>query len=100
MSTDNPISKFKKNLDVFMVTWVEFTATKSRCIKLREKRINDFFKKLPMPIGLPPETTDDQMKKIMLKMGIKCDDGYIYIFGLSLKEPYRLRRHLYSNSLK
>jgi hypothetical protein len=59
MSDDNPISKFKKNLDVFMVTWVDFTATKSRCIKLREKRLNDFFMKLPMPIGLPTDTTED-----------------------------------------
>ena len=53
MSKDNPISKFKRNHDVFMVTWVEFTATRSRCIRLREKRLNDFFRKLPLPIGLP-----------------------------------------------
>jgi len=38
MATDNPITKFKKNLEVFMATWVDFTATKSRCIKLREKK--------------------------------------------------------------
>ena len=25
MSEDNPITKFKKNLDVFMVTWIHFT---------------------------------------------------------------------------
>ena len=59
ISTDNPITKFKKNLDVFMITWVEFTATRSRCVKLREKRLNEFFKKLPMPIGLPQDTSDD-----------------------------------------
>jgi hypothetical protein len=59
MATDNPITKFKKNLEVFMATWVDFTATKSRCIKLREKRLIDFFKKLPMPIGLPADTTDE-----------------------------------------
>jgi len=53
ISKDNPIIKFKKNLDVFMVVWVDFTATRSRCIKLREKRLNEFFKKLPLPIGLP-----------------------------------------------
>lgn len=28
MAEDNPITKFKKNLDVFMVTWVDFTATR------------------------------------------------------------------------
>jgi hypothetical protein len=37
MAEDNPITKFKKNLDVFMVTWVDFTATKYRCYKLKEK---------------------------------------------------------------
>jgi len=78
ISGDNPITKYKKNLDVFMEKWVEFTATRSRCVKLREKRLNEFFKKLPMPIGLPQDTTEDQMKKIILKMGIKCDDGYVY----------------------
>lgn len=91
MATDNPITKFKKNLEVFMATWVDFTATKSRCIKLREKRLIDFFKKLPMPIGLPSDTTDEQMKKIMLKMGIKCDDGYVYFNELL----YRCMRRRY-----
>jgi hypothetical protein len=37
MATDNPIKKFKKNLDIFMVTWIEFTVKQYRCIKLREK---------------------------------------------------------------
>jgi hypothetical protein len=59
MADDNPITKFKRNLDAFMITWVDFTATRSRCIKLREKRLYEFFKKLPMPIGLPIETTED-----------------------------------------
>ena len=93
MAEDNPITKFKRNLDVFMVTWVDFTATRSRCVKLREKRLNDFIRKLPMPIGLPPDTSDDQMKKIMLKMGIKCDDGYIYFNELL----YRCMRRLYGS---
>ena len=42
MAVDNPITKFKKNLEVFMVTWVEFTATKYRCLRLREKKLKDF----------------------------------------------------------
>ncbi len=59
MAVDNPITKFKKNLEVFMVTWVEFTATKYRCLRLREKKLKDFFKRLPAPIGLPLDTTDE-----------------------------------------
>ena len=93
ISADNPILKYSKNKDAFLKTWVDFTATKSRCVKLREKRLNDFFRKLPLPVGLPPETTEDQMKKIMLKMGIKCDDGYIYFNELL----YRCMRRLYGN---
>jgi len=93
MAVDNPITKFKKNLDVFMITWVDFTATKSRCVKLREKRLNDFFKKLPMPIGFPLDTPEDVMKKAMLKMGIKCDDGYIYFNELL----YRCMRRQYGS---
>lgn len=53
----------------------------------------DFFKALPMPFGLPPETTDDQMKKIMLKMGIRSDDGYIYFNELL----YRCMRRMYGS---
>lgn len=93
MSEDNPITKFKKNLDVFMVTWIHFTVQKYRCLKLREKRLNDFFKQLPMPLGLPQETTDDQLKKVMLKMGIRCDDGYVYFNELL----YRCMRRQYGN---
>jgi hypothetical protein len=93
MNEDNPISKFKTNLDAFMGTWVNYTATKSRCIKLREKTLSKFFKDLPMPIGLPEETTEEQMKKIMLKMGIKCDDGYVYFNELL----YRCMRRRYGS---
>lgn len=93
MAEDNPIKKFKKNLEAFMGTWVEFTATKSRCVKLREKYLNKFFKQLPLPIGLPSDTTEDQMKKIMLKMGIKCDDGYVYFNELL----YRCMRRRYGS---
>jgi hypothetical protein len=56
MAVDNPIVKFKKSLTAFMVIWVEFTATKQRCIKLREKKLISFFKRLPAPIGLPADT--------------------------------------------
>lgn len=93
MSEDNPIIKFKKNLDLFMETWVEFTAKRYRCVKIREKSLNDFFKKLPPPIGLPDDTSDAELKKVMLKMGIRCDDGYIYFNELL----YRCMRRQYGN---
>jgi hypothetical protein len=55
---DNAIKKYTRNLEIFMKTWIDFTM-KYRCIKMREKQLNDFFKKLPVPVGLPPETSDD-----------------------------------------
>ena len=42
-----------------MVTWITFTQAKYRCLKLREKQLNQFFKELPMPLGLPFDTPDD-----------------------------------------
>lgn len=93
MSDDNPIKKFSKSLNVFMETWIFFTQTRYRCLKLREKKLNDFFKELPMPLGLPADTPDDQMKKVMLKMGIRCDDGYVYFNELL----YRCMRRQYGN---
>lgn len=31
-----------------------------------------------MPIGMSEGTSDAELKKTMLKMGIRCDDGYVY----------------------
>lgn len=78
VSTDNPIQKFKINSEIFMKVWIEFTAKRYKCVKIREKQLNNFFKKLPPPIGLTDDTSDAELKKAMLKMGIRCDDGYIY----------------------
>jgi len=38
-------------------------------------------------------TTEDEIKKRMLKMGIRCDDGYIYFNELL----YRCMRSKYCN---
>ena len=46
-----------------------------------------------MPLGLPADTPDDQMKKILLKMAVRCDDGYIYFNELL----YRCMRRLYGS---
>ena len=37
VNEDNPIKKFSKNLDLFMKTWIFYTVSKYRCIKMREK---------------------------------------------------------------
>ena len=66
---------------------------KYRGIKMREKQLFDFFRKLKLPLGLPEETTDNTVKKIVLKMGIRSDGGYIY-FNEML---YRCMRRQFGN---
>jgi hypothetical protein len=93
VSDDNPINKFKENKETFMKVWVDYTSVQYRCVKIREKKLYEFFKKLPPPIGLPSDTPDGEMKKTMIKMGIRCDDGYIYFNELL----YRCMRRAYGN---
>lgn len=52
-----------------------------------------FFKELPSPLGMSDISTEDEIKKRMLKMGIRCDDGYIYFNELL----YRCMRAKYCN---
>lgn len=66
---------------------------KYKCVKMREKQLFDFFRKLPTPIGLPQEMTDNDIRKVMLKMGIRSDNGYVY-FNEFL---YRCMRRQYGN---
>ena len=60
---------------------------------MREKELIHFFKILPPPIGLPPNTNDNDVKKIMMKMGIRSDDGFVYFNELL----YRFMRRQYGN---
>ena len=60
---------------------------------MREKELIQFFKVLPPPIGLPHDTNEKSVKKIMLRMGIRSDDGFVYFNELL----YRCMRRLYGN---
>ena len=66
---------------------------KHRGVKMREKYLSEFFKTLPPPIGLPTDTSDNSIKKIMLKMGIRSDNGFVYFNELL----YRCMRRQYGN---
>ena len=57
VSDDNPIQKFKKNLEIFQEVWIEMTS-KHAHVKIKEKSLNQFFRKLPLPIGFPPEVDE------------------------------------------
>jgi len=90
VSEDNPIQKFKNNLVLFEKVWIEFTE-KHHHVKIKEKLLPQFFKKLPLPIGIPEDTPEPEFKKQMLKMGIRGEEGYIYFNELL----YRCMRRQY-----
>lgn len=43
VSDDNPLQKFKDNLDTFQETWSELTQ-KQKCRRIRERDLYKFFK--------------------------------------------------------
>jgi len=95
MSEDNPIEKFKRTYDIFLLQWMQMTM-KYRGVKMREKQLFDFFRKLKPPLGLPDEDTDSHrntIKRIVLKMGIRSDGGYIYYNEML----YRCMRRQFGN---
>ena len=92
VSEDNPIQKFKNNLVLFEKTWIEFTK-KHEHIRIKERDLNTFFRKLPPPIGLPEETEENELKRQLLKMGIRSEDGFIYFNELL----YRCMRRVYGH---
>lgn len=97
VAEDNPIKTFKTAFDVFHEVWVKYTQ-RFRCVKIKEKQLVDFFGDLPAPMGMKTPNEDDRMsdselKKLMLKMGIRTEDGWIYFNELL----YRCMRRMYGN---
>ena len=96
MNEDNPISAFSKDFDLFHSVWIVETERFS-CIKIKEKALLKFFKKLDAPLGFKTiENTfpfDSEMKKTILKMGIRSEDGWIYFNELL----YRSLRKVHGN---
>lgn len=80
-----------------MAVWKEFTQKKYDCFKIKEKQLESFFRKLGQDnesLGFSIEQYDNgEMKKNLLKMAIKPENGYIY-FNEML---YRCMRRKYGN---
>lgn len=80
-----------------MKIWKEFTQKKYNCFKIKEKQLEKFFRKLGEEnetLGFREIDYDDgEMKKNLLKMAIKTDNGYIF-FNEML---YRCMRRKYGN---
>jgi hypothetical protein len=102
VAEDNPIKTFTKNFDQFHEVWVNYTQ-RFKCVKMRERDCVDFFQDLARPMGfMNPAAHEDavaeitsiqDVKKEVLKLGIRKENGYIY-FNEML---YRCMRRVYGN---
>lgn len=97
---DNMIVLFKRDLDSFMRVWKAETQERYRCLKIKEKQLPKFFRRLgedgdkATSLGFGPDHYEPgELKKQMLKMAIKSDNGYVYFNELL----YRCMRRKYGN---
>lgn len=97
---DNVIAHFKNDLSSFMKVWKKFTQDRYNCAKIKESMLTNFFKELgefgskEESLGFSEEFYDTgELKKNLLKMGIKSNQGFIYFNELL----YRCMRRKYGN---
>jgi len=97
---DNVIAHFKSDLSSFMKVWKKFTQDRYNCAKIKESMLTNFFKELgefgskEESLGFSEEFFDTgELKKNLLKMGIKSNQGFIYFNELL----YRCMRRKYGN---
>jgi hypothetical protein len=96
LDDDGPLKRFKADLTVFVESWCDATE-KYHCIKIKEnKQFSQFMQRLPKTLRsrdkndeLPGQ--EESIDKIMLKMGIRSHNGFIYFNELL----YRLMRYKY-----
>lgn len=95
----NVISMFKCDRDIFMQVWKKFTQDKYNCLKIKENKLPLFLRELgelennqDHTMGFSHEFYDDgELKKALLKMGVKSENGSIYFNELL----YRCMRRKY-----
>lgn len=94
------ISMFKIDLANFMTVWKKYTQKKFRCKKIKESQLPKFFRELGLKgdqatsLGFSTEFySEAELKKNILKMGIKSDQGSVYFNELL----YRCMRRRYGN---
>jgi len=91
------LALFKDDSISFMKIWKELTQDRYSCLKMKENQLTSFFRKLgdeSESLGFQVGQYDDgELKKQLLKMAIKSDNGYIF-FNEML---YRCMRRKYGN---
>jgi hypothetical protein len=77
---ENMITKFKGDLNNFLKVWKKFTQRKYRCKKIKESQLQKFFRDLgesgdiDTNLGFHKDYYNEgELKKNLLKMGIKSD---------------------------
>ena len=85
---------FEKDFHDFENAWKDFT-DRYQCIKMKTKHMPEFFMKLPLDmqgkIGFKEKSKQEEQARVILKMGINVDDGFVY-FNEML---YRIMRAQY-----
>lgn len=94
---DNMLGRFKEDQVSFMLIWKEFTQDRYQCLKIKENQLTKFFRKLGeenSSLGFSEDLYESgELKKQLLKMAIKSDNGYIFFNELL----YRCMRRKYGN---
>lgn len=91
--------KFQQDLGNFEKVWKKFTQTRYNCQRIKENQLTPFFRELgetggdkESSLGFSENYYEDgELKKLLLKMAIKSDNGYIYFNELL----YRCMRRKY-----
>jgi len=98
LQSDNSISNYKNDLVSFMKVWKKWTQDRYQCKKIKENQLVNFFKELgefgskEESLGFSEEFYDTgELKKQLLKMGIKINKGFVYFNELL----YRCMRRKY-----
>ena len=88
---DNVLQSFKKDLEIFKVTWTTF-AREFNGIKIKDHWLVDFFYSVPPPLGFKGMRSMNRKKAVIeiLKMDLVSDnEGFIYFNELLFRSMKR-----------
>ena len=91
LTANNPLTQFSLHLETFKKHRQDQTI-KYKCLKIQERHVIDLYMRLPPPLGEQEGTKKSEVKKKLLRMGIRTDNnGFIYFNELL----YKLMREIY-----
>eukprot|EP01017_Pseudomicrothorax_dubius_P004172 TRINITY_DN10775_c0_g1_i2.p1 TRINITY_DN10775_c0_g1~~TRINITY_DN10775_c0_g1_i2.p1 ORF type:complete len:482 (-),score=116.00 TRINITY_DN10775_c0_g1_i2:37-1422(-) len=73
---NNPLLSMGETLDAFKRQWCQSTS-ENNGLRISEKCIIDFFRKLGPPLGFPKGKSQFEMAKEIQALNIVCDNGYL-----------------------